>query len=622
MYVLGFWGSVGSAIVDALRSFMLSLCDIIYKLIVYFANIFFKLGSAEIFTNDTIKEIYERVGLILGLFMVFNVIFSLIQYVLDPDKMLDKQKGMVNIVKKMIVVVVLLGVTPSLFRFAFELQEEIIDSNIIPRVITGKDIDTGNFGSDVAWTTFSSFFKFDDRVSSYTNPTDPDEGCFALVTTGNDGPSRLETDFIRNNSLRYAYNCVTNRVPIDETNDNYKVEPSFYTIDFAGHGLVAVIAGVIILWIIIMYTIQVGIRVIQLAYLQLIAPIPIISYLIPKGEDTLNKWVKQCVNTYLDFFMRVAIIYFAIFAIEFLIGHDNQDFLNSVGNPEGFDLALITVIMIIALLLFAKKAPDLIKDLFPKLGGAGKFSFGLNPKKGLNNTLAAGFIGGAVGAVGTGASNAIHGYMNTKKAFKEKGVGAGFKSLGKSVLSVGGGVVGGAKAGLKTKDISNVGNAVKVANENREKRELKAKAGYHWYNPIPTIEDKVLGFAGETTGAEKKIKEAKRQLETIEIARNAMWKRAEDLVKTPGSGVTAEDYAFVRTIKNVGTISKPIYEGRDNKGNIITFTDAELSSGSKAPITSAFYTEIVKNSDFDIQVKKQNDIIKGSETAKRDTKKQ
>ena len=65
MYVLGFWGSVGSAIVDALRSFMLSLCDIIYKLIVYFANIFFKLGSAEIFTNDTIKEIYERVGLIL-----------------------------------------------------------------------------------------------------------------------------------------------------------------------------------------------------------------------------------------------------------------------------------------------------------------------------------------------------------------------------------------------------------------------------------------------------------------------------------------------------------------------------------------------------------------------------
>ena len=85
-----------------------------------------------------------------------------------------------------------------------------------------------------------------------------------------------------------------------------------YIIDFDGGGLLALFIGIIILYVIVIFTIQVGVRVIQLAYLQIIAPIPIVMYLTPKGDDTLKKYGTQCMTTFVDFFLRTAIIYFAV----------------------------------------------------------------------------------------------------------------------------------------------------------------------------------------------------------------------------------------------------------------------------------------------------------------------
>ena len=66
--------------------------------------------------------------------------------------------------------------------------------------------------------------------------------------------------------------------------------------------------------VIITYCISVATRVIQLAYLQLIAPVPILSY-ISDPEGSFKNWTKQCMTTYLDLFIRLAVVYFAIFLI-------------------------------------------------------------------------------------------------------------------------------------------------------------------------------------------------------------------------------------------------------------------------------------------------------------------
>ena len=102
-----------SSIQDSLRVLMLEICNIVYRLISFCFSIFESLGTAEIITNDKVQAIFSRISLILGLFMVFRITFAFIEYIIDPDAMTDKKKGAGTIIKKVIIVIVLLGSTSS-----------------------------------------------------------------------------------------------------------------------------------------------------------------------------------------------------------------------------------------------------------------------------------------------------------------------------------------------------------------------------------------------------------------------------------------------------------------------------------------------------------------------------
>ena len=159
------------------------------------------LGNGSLLTDETLLEFYERIGLLIGLFMTFRVIFSLIQYVINPDMMIDKSKGLFNIIKRIIFVVVLLGTTPYIFKLAFNVQNMIIDSNIIPKVITGKNIDSSQSGETLAWYAFSSFFDYDEEAALLTGKN-LQTGCPYLNT------GAMENNFKEDGNLLYAYNCV------------------------------------------------------------------------------------------------------------------------------------------------------------------------------------------------------------------------------------------------------------------------------------------------------------------------------------------------------------------------------------------------------------------------------
>ena len=68
-----------------------------------------------------LKEISNRMGIVLGIVMFFYIIFSLIQMLINPDKVNDKEKGAINIVKKVIIVIVLLAVHTSCFEILFQI---------------------------------------------------------------------------------------------------------------------------------------------------------------------------------------------------------------------------------------------------------------------------------------------------------------------------------------------------------------------------------------------------------------------------------------------------------------------------------------------------------------------
>ena len=615
MYILLDIFGIGKAVTDALRTFMLTLCDAIYRLIYFTFYIFEKLGTATIITQEQVQEIFTRVGLIIGLFMVFRLTFAFIQYIIDPDSMSDKQKGIGNIIKKIIIAIVLLGSTSTIFKLAFRAQDLIVKSNMISKIIFKNDMEEVNsFGGRLSAEVFTAFYRLNDEAETAGND------CEAYFVNNENTNIIKENISQKNGSLDIAYSCLTER----DSNGNYLVS-------FDGGGLIALVVGVIVVYTVLIFTIQVGVRLIQLAYLQIIAPIPIIMYVTPKGDNYLKKWGTQCLTTFLDFFLRTAIIYFAVACIQFIIKNETvKEILSGGVYSSGWQSAYIFVIMVIAVLIFAKKVPNLLKEVFPSLGGAAGFSYSLKmpdeaKKVGL---FGAGTI---LGAAGAAASNLLYGAGTIRKNWKENTGSTGQKiwQATKGVFGTGASVIGGATSGFingrKIKNLRGIRSTIQQTNENREKRDLKQEAGY---TVIDQMKDTVLGFAGMDTKAESMIKEAQWQQQAAEASRSAIWKKAEDAVKD--DSLSYQYYAFARSLKQMKDVHGNVqWKGIDNTGKEIIIDDANLATEMQRLAPSAtdqsyaidLAAAVKANADVDKRIKDEGKKIKGLEAAKNDAKK-
>lgn len=628
--------SVESVAHDALRSLMLSLCNIIYKLISFVYEVFYNLGTARILFDSDVQPMFRKIGLIIGLFMVFRVAFAFIQYVVNPNTMFDKQKGIGKIIVKVIVSIVLLGSTQYLFNAAFTIQDKILESQILEKVILGGEYtETENgmrdFGSTLSSTFFTSFYRIND--DPYLAKSETYNLCKNILGENNE---ELKENIITSSgsitgtganvclNLKSEYNNADSN--INEAISKEKIDKEEYIISFDGDGLVALLVGGLCLYTGFMFTFQVAVRLIQLAYLELIAPIPIIMYITPKGDEQLKKWGTQCTTTFLDFFLRVAIIYFAKFIVEII---RNSNALNIYANSNAFESLYLTCIMIIATLIFIKKVPNLLKEIFPSLGGAAGFSYSLKaPDEAKKFGL---FAGGAVlGAAGAAASNMLYGAGNIRKNWKENKGTTGQKlwQATKGVFGTGASMIGGAASGLnkgrKIKDLKGVKGVVQQTNDNREKRDLKQKAGYTFGD---RIHDSITGFAGLDTKAEDMIKEAQWQQQAAEASRAALWKKTEDAVKN--SDLTYEYYSFARSIRQTkDSTGKIQWKGLDKSGHEIIFDDADLESrlssmatGNDVHYAADLAQAIRDNADVDKRIKDEGKKIKGLEAAKNDAKK-
>lgn len=380
---------VMEAIEQALRGLFGRLCILVYQLIGMFYNLFITISKVNVLSgNELVETLYSRVGLILGLFMVFKLMFSLIQALVDPDKLTDTKNGAVSIIKRSLIAIVLLGITPSLFKEAYDLQATLVGAksssdNILYKLIFAKDTAAyvDNFGNELAAEFYFSFFKDDE----YPELTDEIENEDRFTSYTGDTIETLKKKVL--SADKFSLDDTYQYLMMTSTGGQYVIEFS---------PLLCLGAGILILWIIITYCVQIAVRVFQLAYLQLIAPIPILSY-ISKPDGSFKKWTTQCTTTYLDLFLRLAIIYFVMAMV-----HSLSEVFENIDNSFFVELFLI-----IGLLQFAKKAPDLIKEIFPSAGGAAKFDFGLGskPLKGLATFGA----GAAIGAVGGAATGIRHG---------------------------------------------------------------------------------------------------------------------------------------------------------------------------------------------------------------------
>lgn len=572
IYVLSFWSDVAFSIKQALRTFSCTVAAVIYNFIVDLYNVFMYTARAEILESSFIQGIYNKVGMILGIFMVFKLSFSLIQSLVDPSKFTDEKKGFGGIIKRSVISIVLLGITPSIFNMAFDLQNLVVGSanntdNIIYKLIVGKapSKDAESFGHVIASELYFGFY-------TENEPLKLNQGL--EVTYPDSGGVQLEV---------HDYEYLKTQILEDHMSFSDTVD--YISITNAGQyvikwdGLFAIGFGLFMVYILITYCISVATRVIQLAYLQLIAPVPILSY-ISDPEGSFKNWTKQCMTTYLDLFIRLAIIYFIITVSTQILqafSEVGSVFYESTGLEAGSGTAKwVSRFLIIGLLMFGKRVPELLKDLFPNFGGgAASIGFGLkNPKKMLEDIPGMGIAKGAatfgLGTVVGGAAGMATGIKN------------GYGVRGKIAGAFGGfnrGIAGGAKT--KGNIFKNVQGGMSSTRQARQR--ALDKQMYKIDN--------------------SKLNKEYQDNEAIIAAKKAIDDRAESELLKTDTGAQAAQARLNYIETNVGKVDAVT-------GRTITTADVVAQKATyKAYMDSAKETWVNTNASNDKDIAKQMQII-------------
>lgn len=212
--------------------------------------------------------------------------------------------------------------------------------------------------------------------------------------------------------------------------------------------IISSIVGIFVIFYLISFSFDVGSRIFKLMFLEILAPIPIISYMDPgKGKGVFDRYRDEYISTYLELFVRLAIVYFALLLsnkVMLMLTADSNGIF-SIGDDiklSGLSLALAKVILVISIFNFAKTVPNLINSVF----GFKNSSSGGNNKGLITGALlgAAGVAGGAIiGAGGAAVGSAMRGESFGKAALNTLGgagrsaVGMGKAGLGTKSLSVG-----------------------------------------------------------------------------------------------------------------------------------------------------------------------------------------
>ena len=200
---------------------------------------------------------------------------------------------------------------------------------------------------------------------------------------------------------------------------------------FSYFSLISIFAGILLLIFAISMCFDVAIRIVKLTILRILAPIAIVSYIDPKSSKSgaFASWGKTVATTYLELFVRLAIIYFIIYLTKGIMY--GGLYMNSNGNsyhiPSSYVEVLVQAFIIIALFFFAFKAPKFIKKALGIKEESGKLFGGLSSLAGIGISAA-----GAVGSARANYAGAIKNGQG-KLTASLSGVAGGFSGFAQGI---------------------------------------------------------------------------------------------------------------------------------------------------------------------------------------------
>lgn len=349
MLILSVLSGIGEAISNGFRYIMMSIDNVVFYFIEVVYQLIMDLANVKIFTQTTINTFTKRIYVILGLVMVFKMMISFVQILINPDTMKDKEKGLGSVLKRVVISLILIVLVPSIFRTAREIQGYILP--VIPRVIMGTQIDdegentNERVGHAVAWYSFLPFFDYagtcnDGSINTYNEDENQEESSPDVIIAS--------TSDALQNINRQDKTCGTGTY-------HYFYEHKIF---------ISTAVGVYLLFTLVQVAVQVAIRAIKFAICEFVAPIPIASYIDPKtSKSTFDKWVSTSIKVYLDLFIQLIVVYFVAFVFVTISKWENVKVI--IANTGGsFGRAtLVILFIIIGLFKFVKEFPKFLSGL-------------------------------------------------------------------------------------------------------------------------------------------------------------------------------------------------------------------------------------------------------------------
>lgn len=385
MQAAGFW-------MDIIRELLFGLDKVVYGLIESLYNLFAYVSNLTIFNNSDFQNFANKIYLILGLVMLFKIAFSLITMFANPDDLMDSQKGVTGIIKRIIISLVVITFVPTIFNVGYRIQMIVIRDNVVGNFFLGGLVgnasdDTNkqtiqevqqNAGKMIAFEVLSAFY-YPESFALVTN----EDGSIKRDENGNiefrnpENWSSMPGGVGEDEVSEYFNNIRNKTFSIDDygkfVKKDYRgseMDDTYYIMHYSW--FISTIAGVVVAWVFLGFCIDTATRAVKLSVLQLIAPIPIFSYIdLKKGESIFKNWVQTTVSSYLSLFGRLVLIYFVLYVCYLLQQHGLQQFYMRDGelvidNMARSDLygSLAKALIYIGLFLFAFQAPKLLGDMF------------------------------------------------------------------------------------------------------------------------------------------------------------------------------------------------------------------------------------------------------------------
>lgn len=478
---------------DILRYIVVWIDKIIYPFIGVVYNLLLDIAETNVFTDEVIDVFASKVYALLGIFMLFKVSFSILTYIVNPDSFADKNKGFSKLISNVLITLALLLFTPWIFTQAMDIQRIILRDNIIGKIFSTSGNSTAtisNSGQLMAYETFKAFYYLD--VDNYPGCKGLDIGLDPTNASTCQSEAFNNSDEYSNHvdTLQFAENAKNVNIYLDFDLAVARDQSDKYTMSYLP--VISSLAGIAIVLLLIVFCFDIAVRSIKLGFLRMIAPVPIISRIDPKkGTEVFNKWAKLCLNTYLDLFIRLIAIYFAVFVIGQLT---ELRIVDAVTGLEKDVSPFLFVFIVLGALLFAKQLPKLIEDL-TGIKMDGKFT--LNPLKKLGEVpLAGAAVGGVIGA----ASGMAGAAMVNKQLGNSP-----WKAIRGSLAGGARGAFGGFKGGMK---YDGKGSLLRIGREAGQKsaQQTYKNAGTNFTGRMASSFQQSVGLDTEFDRMEKELK--------------------------------------------------------------------------------------------------------------------